>query len=177
MLLALPPSAIVVQPWMQVALGEIGVREDTRLAKSTPRIEAYHASTRGGIAPDDLSWCSSFINWVFLQVAIEGTRSKTASSWYTWGDPVDPKNPKALKFGCVVLMAKSDPDAGGSGHVGLNMGATGKSFFLIAGNQSQRVDIGLREQINIVATRMPTQAMIAGMCAALGLPAPALPVA
>ena len=146
---AKPPRAVVVPQWIAVALGEVGVVEDTRPGMSNPRIEQYHAITSAGTAADDVSWCSSFTSWSLEMAGVKSTRSKTAASYLTWGEPCD------LKFGCVVLMAKSDADAGGSGHVGFYLGSFGDSFFLLGGNQSQRVDIGVRKLANIVAKRWP----------------------
>ena len=157
----LPPTAIVVPPHLQVALGEIGVIEDIRPGRSNPRIEQYHALTAAGAAVDDVSWCASYVGWCLEMAGIKSTRSKSAASYATWGEPCldtvlrdgswvyDP----STMFGAVALMAKFDKDAGGTGHVGFLMGVSGTDIFLCGGNQDNRVSIAVRKKANVVALR------------------------
>lgn len=147
----LPPRAVWVPPWIPLALGEIGVLEDTRPGKSHPRIEQFHAITSGGAAPDDVPWCASYVSWVLEMAGVKSTKSKMAASYATWG-VVCPR----LAFGCVVLMGKSDKDAAGSGHVGFAIGAVGATdFLLLGGNQGDRVSVDYRKVANIAALRWP----------------------
>jgi uncharacterized protein (TIGR02594 family) len=141
---------VIVPPWMPIALGELGVLEDTRVGKSNPRVEGFHAITSGGAAVDDVPWCASFVGWALEQAAIRSTRSKMAASYATWGVECP------FVFGCVVLMKPSDPDAGGSGHVGFGLSLVGNDrFYLLGGNQSDRVGIDIRKVADIAARRWP----------------------
>lgn len=72
--------------WMRVAMSQAGMAENPGL-QDNQRIVEYHAATtlpRRAHA-DETAWCSSFVNWVFDRVGIEGTRSALASSWLGWG--------------------------------------------------------------------------------------------
>lgn len=77
-------------PWMLLAQDEIGTREvpGPGWKLSNTRIEWYHGATRAGPAPDDVAWCSSFPNRMFLESGIEGTRNKAAKSWLGWAQGV-----------------------------------------------------------------------------------------
>lgn len=44
-----------------------------------PRIVLYHSTTVGGAAPDEVSWCSSFVNFCVEQAGMKGTNNKAPS--------------------------------------------------------------------------------------------------
>ncbi len=146
----LPPTAVVVPRWIQVALGELGTVEDVRPGKSNKRVELYHSLTRAGVADDSVAWCSSFVGFCLEMAGVTSTKSKTAASYATWGEPCS-----GYYFGSVIVFGKSDPDAVGSGHVGFCMGASGDDVYCLGGNQSNRVSIAARKASGIVATRWP----------------------
>ena len=143
------PTAVYLPQWLSIGLGEVGVREDTRPGKSTPRIEQYHAITRAGAAVDDVPWCASFVGWVLEMSGIASTKSKAAASYLSWGKSCD------LQVGCVVVFGKADKDAGGTGHVGFCMGVSADEVFVLGGNQSNRVGIDVRRRAQVVASRWP----------------------
>jgi uncharacterized protein (TIGR02594 family) len=98
--------------WLLIARKEMGVRELVG-SRHTPRILQYHASTHGKFKDDETAWCSSFVCWCMEAVGVRSTRSARAASWQDWGKPSD------LSPGAVILFGKHDPDAKGSGHVGI----------------------------------------------------------
>lgn len=141
-----PPSqpGIIVPRWVSIALGEIGIVEDVRPGKSHPRIEEYHTYTRGGIALDDVPWCSSFCCFCMENSGITSTKSKTAATWATWGYACLPR-----AF-AVVVFPKTDKDAGGSGHVAIALGVSGREVYVVGGNQANKVSIAVREKKHAV---------------------------
>lgn len=136
------------QVWIDVARKEIGTREVAG-ERDNPRIVQYHAVTRAGSAPDEVPWCSSFVCWCFEQVGIRSTRSKSASSWRTWGQPC------GFEPGAVVVFGKNDPDAKGTGHVAFLMGIDGDDVLVLGGNQGNRVCMAWRKKDAVVACRAP----------------------
>lgn len=142
--LVFTPRPVHVPPWIPIALGEVGVVEDTRPGRSTLRIESYHSATAAGRALDDLSWCSSFASCVLEAAGIRSTRNKTAASYKTWGQPC------GWVFGAVIIFPKSDPDAAGSGHVGFLVGVLGRTVFCLGGNQRNSVSIAMKNMAGAV---------------------------
>ena len=140
-----------VAPWLDMAERERGVRE-AGPGGSNPRIEAYHASTSGGAAPDTVPWCSSFVNFCIEQAGLEGTDSKRARSWETWGSRSE------LRPGAVVVFKRGEPP---KGHVGFFVGrdSSGK-LLILGGNQSNAVSVVGFEDAAVEAVRWP--AAVAG---------------
>jgi uncharacterized protein (TIGR02594 family) len=136
--------------WVLVALGEMGVLEDLKPGKSNPRIEQYHAITRGGPALDDVAWCASFVSWCLEMAGVESLKTKRAADYATFGSPTEPG-----RFGALLVFGKADPDAKGSGHVGWSLGRTGGSVYCLGGNQSNKVGIDLRPLSLLVSARLP----------------------
>ncbi|ATU91532.1 hypothetical protein B5P45_06805 [Phyllobacterium zundukense] len=52
---------------------------------NNPRITLYHSTTTGGAAPDEVAWCSSFVNFCVERAGLQGTDSKAARSWLQFG--------------------------------------------------------------------------------------------
>lgn len=107
---------------------------------SNPRIEMYHASTQGGAATDDVSWCSSFVNYCVEQAGYVGTDSKWAMSWHDqkWGTTVT-TNPVE---GDIAVFCRRVGGSSGKiegGHVGFWLADQGAGILLLGGNQSNRV--------------------------------------
>lgn len=128
-------------PWLLWALRELatGVREIPGKTHN-PRVLYYHSFTRLRAKTDEVPWCSAFVCAAFENVDIASTRSAAAKSWVTWGQPCD------LKDGAVIFFPKSDPDAGGTGHVALYY--QGRA---LGGNQGNRVSLADKDMSRAVA--------------------------
>jgi uncharacterized protein (TIGR02594 family) len=131
--------------WMQVARAELGQAEGGR-GGSNPRIEAYHATTVGGVEPDSVPWCSSFVNFCIERAGFQGTRSKLARSWLEWGV-------EAADFvpGCIVVLNRGQPPRG---HVGFYVGRESSRIRLLGGNQGDRVGIASYDVDRVIARRL-----------------------
>jgi uncharacterized protein (TIGR02594 family) len=128
--------------WMAIARGEIGVKEvpGTGADKSNPRIEEYFTWTTHGKAPDHVPWCGAFVSFCLGKAGIpigksgNSKGSALASDWLQWGKPVATPLP-----GCVVVLKPLA--SGASGHVGFFVKVGGGQVHLLAGNQSDAVNI------------------------------------
>lgn len=147
--LALEDDRTPTEPlWVQVARAELGVAE-YRGGEHNPRIVEYHGATRAGEAPDEVPWCSSFVNWCFLRAGIAGTGSKAARSWEQWGVDVD-----APTVGCVVVLSRGPNPA--HGHVGFYVGPGARGTLrLLGGNQGNRVSIQSYPLSRVLSYRVP----------------------
>ena len=119
--------------WLLVATEELGQKEIMGV-KHNQRILKYHDATELNADSDETPWCSSFVNWCFKQVGIQGTRSALARSWLEWGMSID--NP--TRGSVVVLRRGRNP---WSGHVGFFIKEDEDRIWLLGGNQSNAVTI------------------------------------
>lgn len=122
-------------PWLTIAHKEIGQKEVAG-SGSNPRIEEYFTWTSLGEKPDDVSWCGAFVSFCLGQAGLvkQGEGSARAASWLDWGETLTKPRP-----GCVVVL---EPQAAGaSGHVGFWVKEESGKIHLLAGNQSNRVNM------------------------------------
>lgn len=134
--------------WLTAARRELGQRERPGHGENT-RILWYHTFSKMRAQSEDVPWCASFINAMLETSGIRSTKSAAAASYATWGEPCE------LKDGAIVVFGKSDPDAGGTGHVAFCVGVESRYVLVLGGNQRNAVNIGRRERDRIVAVRWP----------------------
>lgn len=113
----------------------LGVSEFPAPGADNPRILLYHASTQGGAMPDEVSWCSSFVNYCVEQSGTEGTNSKAARSWLEWGRSVDHGD---WREGDIVVFWREAPSSW-KGHVAFLVTWDGSRPFVLGGNQGNRI--------------------------------------
>ena len=138
----------ITPTWFDVAKKEIGVKE--KRGGENPRIIEYHDTTTLSADEDEISWCSSYINWCFKQVKIKGTNSAAARSWLNWGVTLD--EPKA---GCVVVFWRESRTSW-KGHVAFLDRIEGDRVFVLGGNQSDAVNVSSYPLEQVLGYRWPT---------------------
>ena len=140
MVVPIPITASPLSPWLEIAVAELGVHEDTRPGMHTARIVEYHKTTTLKATDDETPWCSSFVNWVMIQSGRKGTNSALAKSWLNWGQPST-----TATTGVIVVIKKrtagfSNATGSSTGfHVGFYISATNSSVQILGGNQDNRV--------------------------------------
>lgn len=132
--------------WMTIARKELGQTE-VEGEGNNPRIVEYHATTHGGPDADSVPWCSSFVSFCIENACLQGTRSKLARSWMTWG-----RDAGAFVPGCIVVLQRG---AAPKGHVGFCIGAAGGTVTLLGGNQGNAVSIANFDASRVLARRLP----------------------
>lgn len=137
-------------PWMEVALGEVGVRE-TRGAQHTPRVIEYVRSVTRGVDDDETAWCSYFANWVMKQIGITGTRRGNARSWLTWGQEIPTSAPH---YGAIAVLWRDSPSSH-FGHVAFFAGMEGGQMILLGGNQDSAVSLRRYPRERLLSLRWP----------------------
>ena len=127
----------------EYAKAELGQKEIKGL-ENNPRIVEYHQTTSLRATTDEVSWCSSFVNWCHKQAGIAGTDSAAARSWLRWGKAVEPVE------GCVVVFKRGAPP---SGHVGFMVKRDGTHVWVLGGNQSDQVKISVYKAADVLGYR------------------------
>lgn len=124
----------MIHPLLLAAIPELGTAELAGPG-SNPRIVGYTA-TAGGAAPDDVPWCSSFVNWCAKQAGLAMSGSKAARSWLHVGTPLlEPEQ------GCVCVFWRGDHDDKMHGHVAIFLYRVGPVLVCLGGNQGNIVGV------------------------------------
>lgn len=126
----------MIAPWLEVALRELvhGVMEESG-SRHNQRILEYHRATSLGATDDETPWCAAFANWCLRQAWIPGTGSALARSFRSWGKPLDAPRP-----GAVIVLWRGSP-TGAQGHVAFLLDFAPGVFYLLGGNQGDRVSV------------------------------------
>lgn len=102
----------------------------------------------GGMAPDELAWCSSFLNGVAHLRGCPRSRSKLARSWMVVGTRLRDRREAVRGWDVMVLTRGDGPQPGvesvtAPGHVGLfsRWLDGGARVELLGGNQGDRVSL------------------------------------
>ncbi|QRN96372.1 TIGR02594 family protein [Archangium violaceum] len=127
-------------PWMDIAFGEEGQREEDGAARNNSRIVEYHGATSLRAKDDETPWCSSFVNWVMKEAGYTGTNNALAKSWLDWGETLD-----SPRYGAITVIkrkgAQRDAATGSSTgyHVAFYVDSTSTHIELLGGNQGDSV--------------------------------------
>lgn len=120
----------------------VGTQETAGVA-STPLIQAMLQLDTAHTLPDEVPWCSAYVNFIAWLLRLPRSKSLAARSWLTVGVPVDPKDAVA-GFDVVVLRrgTADGPDVlTAPGHVGFFAKYEGDRVVLLGGNQSNAVGL------------------------------------
>lgn len=128
-----------------------GVRETPSRETDNPDIAHFHRFTVAGVPehPDEVHWCSSFVNCCLIESGEKGTRSKSARTWLEYGHEIH-----VPQLGCIAVYERE-----GGYHVGFVVGvATNGDLELLGGNQGNAVSIRRRSSEHLLSLRMPGEA-------------------
>mgnify|MGYP002718624842 CR=1 FL=1 len=143
-----PLSGEPAPSWLALARAEIGTLEGAGAANSPKVIAYFRDAGFGGIREDSVAWCAAFVGAILKRSGIAPSGSLAARSYESWG--VGLREPA---LGCIATKKR-----GGSswqGHVGLVVGATSSTIFLLGGNQADSVSIASFKRAEFTAFRWP----------------------
>jgi uncharacterized protein (TIGR02594 family) len=96
--------------------------------------------------PDEVPWCSSFMNALAWMLRLPRSKSAAARSWLEVGTPIEVADARP-GFDVVILKRGAGPQPGpeitrgASGHVGLFAGVDQSFVLVLGGNQGNAVSI------------------------------------
>ncbi len=108
-------------------------------------------------SPDELPWCSSWLNAVCFLLDLPRSGSAAARSWLTVGKEIDLDRARP-GFDIVILKRGGGGQPGpevlqAPGHVGLYSGHDNFFVDLLGGNQGDKVSIASYERARILGVR------------------------
>lgn len=109
-----------------------------------PLIQWWHSLCDLGFdQPDEIPWCSSFVNGVCWILDLPRSKSAAARSWLRIGTETT-LDEVTLGY-CVVVLRRrvNGIDNGVSGHVGFYAGHTATHVAILGGNQSNQVTVAM----------------------------------
>lgn len=137
---------------LQIALGEVGVKEVPG-SGNNPKVIEYHSATTLKAKADAIAWCASFASWVLEMAGIRSTRSAWARDYLNWGVRLS-----APRRGCIVVHERNAP--GGDSHVNFFLRDLGDSIECVGGNQSNAVTIARFPKSSILGYRWPASVVV-----------------
>lgn len=134
--------------WMNIAMGELGVKEYAGKFNNNPRIIEYHKTTSLGASEDEVSWCAAFVGWVMLQAGYTSTRSALARSYLTWGSALSEP-----RYGAIVVFRRGNNPT--FGHVAFVQKFDANYVWCVGGNQSDSVKVSRFSRSTVLGYRWP----------------------
>ncbi|GGE25129.1 hypothetical protein GCM10011390_50720 [Aureimonas endophytica] len=107
-------------------------------------------------AGDEVPWCGLFVAHCIAATLPDEelpANFMAARSWRSFGDACEPTK------GCVLVFWRDHPTNSGKGHVGFYAGEDEKGFYVLGGNQSNRVRIARIAKDRLLAARFPATAV------------------
>lgn len=127
---------MILPDWLAIAMYDVGLTE-TKGSKHTDRIVKMHSYTSLRAKDDETAWCASAVCAWLEESGIKSPKSARALDFLTWGVPLSKPS-----IGCVLVFKRVvDPKTKVTmaGHVGLYVGEEGDFYWVLGGNQSDKV--------------------------------------
>lgn len=146
--LGIPPAALDVSaaPWLDIARGQIGVKEWSGAANN-PLVLEYYREAGVAQSTDSVPWCAAFVGAMLHRAGIASSGSLMARSYLEWGKPL-----KGPVRGCVVVLERGQAPAG---HVAFVDGWGANMIKCLGGNQGDAVSIANYARTRVLGYRWP----------------------
>jgi uncharacterized protein (TIGR02594 family) len=133
--------------WLIEARKNISTTETKGPRHTAAVLEYWRSSKLSGIKDDETPWCAAFVGAMLERTGIKSTRSDSAKSYLTWGQPLKQPLP-----GCVAVFWRD-----GGGHVGFVVGQdSDRRLLVLGGNQSDAVNVKAFDRARVLSYRWPT---------------------
>jgi uncharacterized protein (TIGR02594 family) len=118
-----------------------GVQPDHHLLGQVARREGAEHDRND----DETPWSGTFVAICITEAGLPAAPiAVRAKAWATWGVPITPR------LGCVLVFGRE-----GGGHVGFNIGEDDTRFYVLGGNQGDKVSIAPIAKARLMASRWP----------------------
>ena len=144
-------------PWFEHALQLIGLAEDPRKDVSNPTVIELGDVLDIDYSDDDSPWCGLFVgHCIGSTLSDEPLPPKllAARSWLEFGEPCRPQVGSVLVFWRIKKSSWQ-------GHVGFYHGEDQHHYYVLGGNQSNKVNVRKIKRKRLLGARWPVTAAAA----------------
>lgn len=120
---------------LEMALTQYGKRGILGIGENPVILEYFSQIGHEWVKDDDTAWCAAFLNWCLIKTGLPQTGSLLARSFLRYG-----KKTSTPKLGDLVILWRVTKESN-FGHVGFFISETPTTFFILAGNHSNEVNI------------------------------------
>lgn len=122
----------------------VGIKE-VPSSKDSHQVMAFLTLDDSWPDHDEVSWCSAFVNYICWLLRLPRSKSLMARSWLSVGKSIKIEELE-VGFDVVILKRGGENEPGpevlnAPGHVGFFAGMEGEEILLLAGNQSNAVNV------------------------------------
>jgi len=136
------------------------VREESGPGRNSPFIVwCLESCGFDSTTPDEVAWCSAWLNRLCWILRLPRTKSARARSWLAIGVPTTLQNARP---GDIVVLKRGDGVQPGPevldapGHVGLFSGHDGNAVYVLGGNQGNTVSVANFPVVRLLGIRRVT---------------------
>ena len=127
----------------------VGVVQERPGADHHPFIQWCHELVELGTRqPDEVPWCSSFVNAIAFMCGLPRSKSAAARSWLSVGEPV---GLDVAKVGDIVVLKRGTQ--AWQGHVGFFAGVVANQVRVLGGNQGNAVSVATFPVSDVIGVR------------------------
>lgn len=119
----------------QIALREFGTKAISGAINNPDVVKYFNEVGASWVKDDETAWCAAFVNWCLMNAKLKFSSKLNARSFLTYGVETS-----APQLGDIVVLWRISRD-GPYGHVGFFVTQTHDRVYLLAGNQSNAVNI------------------------------------
>lgn len=119
----------------QFALQEYGIKAIVGAIHNPDVLKYFSDIGAAWVRDDETAWCAAFVNWCLMKAKLKYSGQLNARSFLTYGTATE-----TPKLGDIVVLWRISRD-GPYGHVGFFVKQTHDQVFILAGNQSNAVNI------------------------------------
>ena len=132
---------------VNMGLSQYGITEISGDIHNPEVVKYFHQTGHEWVDDDETPWCSAFTNWVAMKCGYERTELLNARSWLDIGTPVTKG-----QLGDVVIFWRKRLNSV-YGHVGFFINEDDYNFWILSGNQSNKVCIQAYDKGRLLGIR------------------------
>ena len=143
---------LILPKWVANAMNDVGISE-IKGKDHNARILKMHSYTSLKAHDDETAWCSAAVCAWLEESGIRSPKSARSLDFLKWGVALEKPS-----LGCVLVFKRIvAPDTGEvqAGHVGLYVGEENEYYWVLGGNQSDRVTYQRWPKNLLISARMP----------------------